>query len=413
MAEVSTLPQTAPLSPPLKVREITVVYLLTITGLYLFFFSDFLNKALVVFRIDYSRASILFRSLYELLFLVVIVMFPTRSRMMFLSLMGILFVTFITGQIVYTNNTPYYPQYFENILLFNKYFFAFIIYFAIYRLADYPSKFQKAIRVMENLFLLNAWCTLAGVVFGIDLFRTYVLQTYRFGYSGILWAQNEASVMYFLSLSHFYYKRYILKDNSKGFFIILIAGVFLGTKALYLFMAMLLVFHFMTKSSVNTKVFALYFVVIVFYSIRRFLRSDTSDQLLAYFVSKAEEHGIWYMLFSGRTMYLDVADNIVTYYWTPVNWLFGGHNQMAFMVEMDFFDLFLFLGIVGFVVYFILLFNTLFRFSLKKRFNLFFVFAFLSLAFMAGHFFAGVINAMYLCLFCMYLRQTSQPVAPA
>ncbi|HZY80883.1 MAG TPA: hypothetical protein VFE50_15270, partial [Cyclobacteriaceae bacterium] len=95
-------------------------------------------------------------------------------------------------------------------------------------------------------------------------------------------------------------------------------------------------------------------------------------------------------------------------HWTFVNYLFGGEDPMNFLVEMDFFDLFLFMGLVGFVIYFVLLFSTVFRFNKKQPFHLFFVTIYLTLAFLGGHFFSSVINAVYLCLICMFFYVNSK-----
>jgi hypothetical protein len=261
---------------------------------------------------------------------------------------------------------------------------------------------------MEKLLLLNAWLTILGVIFGIDIFRTYILQSYRFGYSGILWVQNEATVLCVLGIAYFYYKHFILGQRSKQFLVVLIASLFLGTKTIYLFLVFLLIFHFLSNSSLRSKVTAFILVIATYYFLSWFLHTEMAAKILAYFVSKAEGNGLWYMLFSGRTSYLAIMDKQVLSHWTFINYLVGGEDPMHFMIEMDFFDLFLFMGIIGFVVYFILLFSTVFRFSLKMPFNLFFVSSYMILAFLGGHFFSSVINAVYLCLICMFFYVNSK-----
>jgi hypothetical protein len=400
--------KTTSLDGPARVREITLIYILTVTALYVFFAADLANKILIYFHIDFQRISVIFRSLYELAFFALILVFPNKARTTFLTILLFAFITFIIGQLVFASNVTFPVSYMENILIFNKYFFVFIIYYGIYKLQDHPGHFSRAIRVMERLFILNAWLTLIGVIFGIEVFRTYVLQSYRFGYSGILWVQNEATIMCFLAISYFYYKHFILGQKSRQFLVVLVASMFLGTKSIYLFMVLLLLFHFFSHSSLKAKVAVLFLSACIYFFVYWFLQTETADKLLAYFVSKADRMGIWYMLFSGRVSYLAVVNDQILQYWTFVNYIVGGQDQIKFMIEMDFFDLFLFLGIVGFIVYFLLLFTTVFRFSLKKPFNLFFVFSFMLLAFLSGHFFSSVINAVYLVLICLFFYVNSK-----
>lgn len=398
----------ASLESPSRITEAGLVHLLTISALYVFFAADLANKVFVYLGLGFTRVSVFFRSFYEFFFLIVILLFLNAARRNFLLVLVGLFGLFMVGQILFAMNVEHQVHFGDNTLFFNKYFFAFIIFYSIYKLREHPGKFAHAIKVMEMLFVINALATLAGLALGLSVFRTYVLQPYRFGYSGILWVQNEATIMCFLGIAYFYYKHFVLGERSKKFYIILLAALFLGTKAIYLFMAMLLVFHFMTNSKLSAKIAVFVIAILTYFFIDWFLKSDLSKEILAYFVSKFEGYGIWYVLFSGRTSYLASMNTEILQYWTPLNYLVGGEDPTHFMIEMDFFDLFLFLGLIGFVIYFMLLFATLFRLNYKKPFNLFFVFSYMLLAFVAGHFFSSVINALYLCLICMYFQSTGK-----
>lgn len=402
------LDKPASLESPSRISEAGLVHFLTVSALYVFFAADLANKVFVYYSLDFTRVSVLFRSFYEVLFLGVIILFPNKARMNFLLVLAVLFALFMLGQILFAMNVDHTVRFGENALIFNKYFFAFIIFYGIYKLRDYPGKFARTIKVMETLFIINAFATLIGLALGLGVFRTYVLQSYRFGYSGILWVQNEATIMCFLGIAYFYYKHFILRQRSKQFLLIVFAALFLGTKAIYLFMALLLVFHFMTNSKASTKFLVLAIAIATYFLIDWFLKTDLSKETLAYFKDKFENYGIWYVVFSGRTSYLERINIEIFQNWTFINYFVGGEDPLDFMIEMDFFDLFFFLGLIGFVIYFMLFFSTLFRLNYKKPFNIFFVFSYMLLAFVAGHFFSSVINALYLCVICMYFQSTGK-----
>ena len=394
-------------SNSLKLKEITIVELLTVSALYFFFVADLANKILIYLDFDFLRISLIPRAFYEILFVALILVFSNRNRITFLLVTVSIFALFILGQIVFATNTGLHQHYIENILLFNKYFFVFIIYFAVYKIQNHPDGVKRVISVMENLFLLNASLAIIGFIFGLDIFRTYINQPYRYGYSGVLWVQNEASILYFLAISYFYYKHFILRQPTRRFYVVLIASFLLGTKAIYLFLVMLLVFHFLSNSNLKTKILTAFLVTALYWAGSWFFQTEQAQLVLAYFVSKMNSEGIWYMLFSGRTLYIIERGSDIISNWSFLNYWIGGQDQSTMMIEMDFFDLFFFMGIIGFVIYFALMFTTIFKFSLTKPFNLFFVFAYLLLAFMGGHFFSSVINALYVCLISIYFY-TSQ-----
>lgn len=386
-----------------RLNEITLVSFLTISAMYLFFAADLANKILVYLNFDLTRISIIPRSFYEFLFIGVILMFANKNRFRFLLIVFMMFFLFIIGQLIFSIQVGGDYNFTENILIYNKYFFVFIVYFAIYKIQYDPIATKRVVSVMENLFLLNAYLTIVGFIFGLDIFRTYVTQPYRYGYSGILWVQNEASILYFLAISYFYYKHFILRQSSMNFYLILITSVLLGTKAIYLFLIMLLVFHFLNNSNLRTKITVSVLIATIYWIGAWFLQTEQAKEILAYFVSKTDLHGLWYVLFSGRTFYLDVRGDEILSNWTFINYLIGGQDQSRLMIEMDFFDLFFFMGVIGTLVYFILIFTTIFKFRLTKPFNLFFVFSYLALAFLGGHFFTSVINAVYLCVISLFI----------
>src|ERR1051326_5004337 len=104
---------------PLKLKEIDSTYFLCKSALILFFIADACNKFLYLSHVPFFRVSILFRSIYEVLFLLLILVFLNRVRVLFLQIFLILFGLFLAGQIFLSNNVYYEYNLKENISLFN------------------------------------------------------------------------------------------------------------------------------------------------------------------------------------------------------------------------------------------------------------------------------------------------------
>ena len=345
----------------MKIREVDAAFFLCKTALLVFFISDACTKFLLYLKYDFSRVSLVFRFVYEVLFFILIFVFFNQTRQTFLKFFFALLTLFFFGQILYSLQVHYSYNYVENLVFFNKYFFVFIIYFAVYPLQDYPEKLSKMMRVFEGVFLFNAGAAIFGFVFQIDLFRTYIDQPYRYGYSGFIFAQNEATLFYFIGISYFYYQYFIAGSRTFKFWFFLLAAILLGTKGIYLFLGLFLVFHFLSYSSLKSKVFVIIAVICLFYSISWFLVTDSAQKILSYFISKTQESGLLNMLLSGRNLLIENKIPDILSKWNGINYLIGGQDITFDAIEMDFFDLFLSFGFFGSVSILLLYFFTLFR----------------------------------------------------
>jgi len=383
-------------------KEETAVNILTRSALYVFFISDACNKILLFFQYDINRVAIVFRAFYEILFIGLILIFLNKARLTFIRVFVSLFILFLLGQIMFSFRFNGDYNYLENVLIFNKYFFAFIIFFAIYKI-QYSNRFVEIISLLERIFIFNSVCVILGSVFSIALFRTYIDQPYRYGYSGFIPAQNEATLFFIIGISYFYYKKYILDVKSKGFWLVVGSALLVGTKGIYFFIILLIIYHFLSNSGVKTKLLSAIFLAAASLALSFFLKTETAQTLLGYFIVKAEQGGITDMLLSGRLTSLAEKSQEILENWNILNYLFGGQDQNRFAIEMDFLDLFFFFGAVGGVIYLTLYFYTFFKLQRNNTFQFFFIFSFFVVAFFGGHFFFSTTNALYLCLFSMYL----------
>ncbi|MFM9839139.1 MAG: hypothetical protein ACKVOQ_12790 [Cyclobacteriaceae bacterium] len=394
----------------MKIRDVDAAFLLCKTALLVFYVSDACTKLLYYLKYDFSRVSLVFRFAYEVLFFVLILVFLNQIRQTFLKVFFALLALFFVGQILYSLQIDYSYNYIENVLIFNKYFFVFIIYFALYPLQNHAEKLGGLIKVFENILFFNASAAILGFIFQIDLFRTYIDQPYRYGYSGFIFAQNEATLFFYIGISYFYYQHFIVGSKTYKFWFFLLAAILLGTKGIYLCLGLFLVFHFLSYSSLKSKIIVIIGVIFLFYVSSWYLQTDSSQKILNYFILQTQESGLLNMLLSGRNLLFETRIPDILSKWSAINYFIGGQDVSFDTIEMDFFDLFLFFGLVGGITILLLYFFTLFKLNLRKPFNLFFVFSYFLLAFFAGHFFYSAVNALYLCLICLYFYTSQERI---
>ncbi|WP_299824556.1 hypothetical protein [uncultured Pontibacter sp.] len=392
------------------VSEEKLVYWVVKTALVLFFISDVLNRILIYYEFDFS-ASLYVRGFYELVFISIIAVYSNRSRTSFFITILILFCFFAAGIIAFSLN---YPDDFNTLFhlsVFNKYIFVFIIYQAINSLKNKPTYIDNLVALLENIFVLNSVIVIIGAAFQIDLLRSYPGErSLRFGYIGFIPAVNEATLFYLIGLSLAYYRRYILNIETKKFYVIVVASLLLGTKAIYLIIVSLLLLHLARTSKFKTKVYVISTILILAFAVKLYLGTPDAQVRFNLFYRLANEYGIMSMLLSSRDILLQTRFLANTDYWGIVNYLFGGQNQLRFLIEMDLFDMMLFFGIIGSILYLSLFFSSLFTFKKNRYFNLYFILIYFTIAALGGHFFASALNALYLALAVLYIKSSQKSV---
>ena len=161
-------------------------------------------------------------------------------------------------------------------------------------------------------------------------------------------------------------------------------------------------FHLFYYANNITRILTILLVAVGFVKLVEYATSDKGRTALLFFYDAIEKHGWLSMLLSGRDDYVNTKVVAVINSWNIINYLFGGQDQNRFCIEMDFFDLFLFFGIIGSIFYLLLMFNTIFQVKKVYPFFLFFISCFFLLAFLGGHFFSSAVNSIYLCLVGMF-----------
>ena len=267
---------------------------------------------------------------------------------------------------------------------------------------------QKDFKKIENLFLffivLQTFIVFLAYIFDLNIFWAY--DKSRFGYSGLIVARNEASFIYVI-FGIFIFAKWI--ETKKKIYLWIISGVFicsllLGAKAVYIFIVSSIVYYFFFYIAKYFKRKYL-LVLICLLSIVLLVIGAYLLGLLDFFINFYNKKGFLSTVFSLRNeLFIERVPPLLGK-WNFFNFLFGGMNPATSLVEMDIIDLFLFAGIVGSLVYYYKIFNTLFNFKRNNHLAWFLVIQFLLIAGVSGHVFNSGVCGTYLALLCSYLHR--------
>lgn len=192
------------------------------------------------------------------------------------------------------------------------------------------------------------------MLFKIRLFSTFPIGTPRFGYDGLIFAQNEASIFYLLGLFVYYYDWKVNKRPIKYLFFVLFLCVLTGMKAVFLGATLLALFHFFSNMSVKKVIYLLLgFVVTIATLVLSFSKLKI---IFGYYFYFFKNKGFLYAILGGRNTFIE--SRIIPYLekWGVVNYIIGGQNisnveDYLALVEMDFIDLVLFFGIFNCIIF--------------------------------------------------------------
>jgi hypothetical protein len=397
----------------IRSQEAVFCYRTVKIALVVFFISDGLNKLLFLITENdtpFFSPSLFSRMIFEIFAWLLISVYIDKKRFQFIESVLLLLIMYIIGLIFYLKDYEFDFRYFYHLSLFNKYLFTFCVYYFLYKLRE-SDLIERLMSLCETIFVINSVFAIAGAVLKIQLFKSYPFFDYRFGYNGIIPAVNESSLFYFIALSYLYYKKFILKRDLGISYSIIVAALIVGTKAMYLFIVTLIIFHFLRTSTLKARIMAIAGISIMTAVATWWYYSSYSEFVVGYFTHLINEKGVFSALVSGRDEYFRTKFFENMQLWNSVNYLFGGQDQLRFLIEMDLFDVFLFFGIIGTSLYFILIFSSIFNLNFKKKFNLFFVCIYFILAALGGHFFASAVNALYLVIFCLFLQYSDRKIA--
>lgn len=223
--------------------------------------------------------------------------------------------------------------------------FPLLFFTVLHKLRKGFSLNHKIFFFVKKIILINSILVILGVIFNISLFESYSFESGRWGYSGIF------SRSYIVVLSSVYLIHSLqTKGKNKYFEILLftIALVCSGTKAGLL--SVILIFMIVVVKGIKNQ-------LIVTSLLGAFLLIFLKWGSLVirysnFWKNVYDSHGIWGILTGLRNNTFNAFYELLMNDYTVWDWLFGG---LAFSrgvwVEMVFFDLFTFYGIIGFVIF--------------------------------------------------------------
>lgn len=296
----------------------------------------------------------------------------------------------------------------ENYILLFKIvsFFSYII--ILKHLAS--RQLDMVVIVVKLTLIVYMVFIVSGAFFDVAAFKSYG-EGGRFGYKGIIIAQNEASglvlVALFISGFNFVVKKSNIYDVAL-FVSSALAALLLGTKAAVLLPLMIMCIIAVSRYGFLKAVPYMSAVVMVgvtvFLVSYRGALSDWYSNSLAYFAYQFDVYAkgdVMTFLLSGRNYKLSyVFNNFI--YENPLYMIFGGFPMGSYSVEIDFFDLFLLMGGPVFIIYCFMFFRV-FRNNHSKSITKYVVFALilvLAVANTGGHVLYSALILPYLAVFC-------------
>lgn len=290
-----------------------------------------------------------------------------------------------------------------NIYYWIKYVYIFVVVVSFSVLPQKKELTEKTIIIFKYIILINTVVALIGFLLSIEEFKSYPKSPLRFGYNGLFNLSGEAIYFYIFSIILGYYE-FIEKKSYFFLFVSIFGSLLLGKKAIILFLFLLLLIHLWYFKRQNV----LYLTLGITISCTIFIR-----QISIYLINLSEfwttvynKIGLISTIFSRRDQLLTDAFSYMNSEWSLVNYLFGNTNFSFIKSEFGFFDLFLHLGILGFIVYVFLLYIVFFKNS-RLLVKLIFLDV-MVIEFFSGGLFSNILTMMVFFFLAEYFKRNTK-----
>lgn len=367
----------------------------------IFYLGDGVTKFLYRMGADFYRYGLFIKAFACLVVLVYGIVFLNRSKLNILLLMLILTVFFLIGQ--YSLSLSYDEMDFvENANTHFKYLFIFIFFLLVIDIRKLDTLPPVIINIYKLILTINGFLIIVGMVLKIPWLNTYNSK-WRFGYDGLILAQNEASFIYIFALTFVYYRRFFQKKNELFFWIVVIPSLLVATKAVYLYIILLVLFHIFFKLPFKQAISFVLGGAIIGYLILRTTINKILVNAYEFFMFMYRRDGLLHAVLSGRNEFIDKKlVPLITEHWTIFNFLFGGQDVISHYIEMGIFDLILFFGIIGSLLYLYAFFKMFRLLDFNRKFKIFFAISLFFIIATAGHFFeSGIAGIHFIMLLLM------------
>lgn len=389
------LEKTISLKPKLKRTFKSSLFILCSTAVVFFFLGDILRKIALYFECDFTRYSTLSKVVVLILYFLFFIFNYKRYRkeehfIKMIIAITILTCAFIIGQIGLSDSISQPLNFFLNIEYLAKYLYLPITILMFSSLKNEIKYINKIIVVIEFIFIVNLIFILIGFCFDINVLSTYLGN--RFGYIGIFSRSGQTS-FFFIIFILFYYRLLMDKRNITNIFkfaFFVSVSLLLGTKRIFFFLILLSLYYFFIQKGFKKWITYKFMIIAVLVGIC-FKQNviDSFNKIFLVFQKIYYSNGFLSSLTSYRSdLFYKTFNEFVKKNWAFENYIFGGPSfqNYIFITGMDFFDLYLFFGLIGMVVYF-KIFNFLVDFKVQGNFMIFYfstlaITSFLSSAFL-------------------------------
>lgn len=316
-----------------KVSKIEVLFYF----LLLFFGIEFLNKIQIYFwESDFLIQKIV--KLGCLVFMLVYLLFREPKKLFWLAAISFVFVL---GQYFLPNSFSYFT-----IVGFGRYFFFLSMLLFFHPLIQSKTQEQqKVFKLWEKLLWLNNTIILIGLVFSLEIFRSYGGE--RWGYNGLFMASANSTYFYVAALAYFLirYKKTYFKNYL--FWFTLLASLCTGTKSVYLgvlLLGLIGLFHLQLQKKIKSALFAgvaLLGIIsmYVLFTSKLFARIVREDGWLSAILSYRD------------TLLIEETIPYLHQNWQTIHYFIGGLSNPFARPQMELIDLFLYFGILGSVLF--------------------------------------------------------------
>jgi len=362
--------------------------------LFVFYLSESITKIFYLSEASFYNYSALVKGAFIVFSLVYSFRYLTKEKVRLVYFLIIFGLIFLIGQFFF-NSFSFGVHFYENLVYFSRYLFIFIIllYFSDYQFLD---ENPIHLKVYEAIVLINSFLIIIGLVLDLRVFQTY--GSNRFGYSGLFMVPSVTTFFYALALTYFTNEFLLKREKLFQLLFIILICFFVGTKALLLFLFLTLFHIFLTKKLYKrvvpyaTALFLAVLVLINYQSLKSYLIDKYEPLYLLY-----TKYDLITMLTSYRNIKLkETFIPLIKEKWSFINYLFGGTDFEEFRVEFEIFDVFLFWGLLGSVLYLYLYFRQVIKFKNLKLFGKVQIIFLLIIAMLSGTYFNNAPIALYL-----------------
>jgi len=325
--------------------------------IFLFLIEIVVNINMYYYESSLSRLAGYYKLLFEL-FLIFCLLFNYKK----IKWIGLFCLLFLLGQLfsksfissISTENITT-----GNIYYFNRYIYIFI-FSAVASLGLLKNK-ERIISLFKNVMFVNSIFIIIGLIFNLELFKSYP-KTLRFGFDGIFVKDGDAAYLYIIFIAYLYSEYLKSKENKKLLLLVgaIIVSFLLGKKIMFLFNTFLFL-HFLYSKNLKKWIIPIFISIVGI----GFVFHKKILSFFPFLESFYLKNGLVTTIFSTRDLALKSTYTFISDNWGIQNYLFGSIDYIKRRVELEFFDLVFFFGLVGMLLYVFMFYNYFFKNNFK------------------------------------------------